>query len=233
VWINPEQRPAAEARGYTLVDASSVLTTHLSELIRRNAHELVGRQEVQELLGACAKDAPKLVEDTVPGAITLGELVRVVRGLLREGISVRDLRSILEAVADAAPRSKDAHFLIEQARRRLARQITARVSEAGVVHALTLDRQTEDVLRQSIAHNDGEPTLAPEINAARALIASLENRSATLAAQGRSAVILAPADLRRAFFEFANRFVPDLFVISARELAPGTTIEPAGTITLS
>ncbi|MBL8912834.1 MAG: flagellar biosynthesis protein FlhA [Archangium sp.] len=233
VWVTPEQRPAAEARGYTLVDASSVLTTHLSELIRRNAHELIGRQEVQELLGACAKDAPKLVEDTVPGSITLGELVRVVRGLLREGISVRDLRSILEAVADSAPRSKDTHFLIEQVRRRLARQITSRVAEAGVVYALTLDRTTEDALRHSLGHNDGEPTLAPEINTARALIAALENKSATLAAQGRSAVVLAPADLRRAFFEFATRFVPDLFVVSARELAPGTTIEPAGTISLN
>ncbi|MFZ5440312.1 MAG: flagellar biosynthesis protein FlhA [Myxococcota bacterium] len=233
VWITPEQRAAAEAKGYTLVDASSVLTTHLSELIRRNAHELVGRQEVQELLGACAKEAPKLVEDTVPGAVTLGELVRVIRGLLREGISVRDLRTILEAVADAAPRSKDAHFLIEQVRRRLARQITSRITEGGVLFALTMDRPTEEALRQSLGHNEGEPTLAPDLNTARALIASLENRSATLAAQGRSAVVLAPADLRRAFFEFAHRFVPDLFVVSARELAPGTTIEPAGTITVS
>ncbi len=232
VWVTTDQRAAAEAKGYTLVDASSVLTTHLSELIRRNAHELVGRQEVQELLGACAKEAPKLVEDSVPGAITLGELVRVVRGLLREGISVRDLRSILEAVADAAPRSKDAHFLIEQVRRRLARQITARITENGVLFALTMDRQTEDILRQSLGHNDGEPTLAPDINTARALIASLENRAAALAAQGRSAVVLAPADLRRAVFEFASRFVPDLFVVSARELAPGTTIEPAGTISV-
>ena len=233
VWVTPEQRPAAEAKGYTLVDASSVLTTHLSELIRRNAHELVGRQEVQELLGACAKEAPKLVEDSVPGAITLGELVRVVRGLLREGISVRDLRSILEAVADAAPRSKDAHFLIEQVRRRLARQITSRITEGGVLYALTIDRATEDLLRQSLGHNDGEPTLAPDLNTARALINSLESRASTLAAQGRSAVVLAPADLRRAFFEFASRFVPDLFVVSARELAPGTTIEPAGNISVT
>jgi flagellar biosynthesis protein FlhA len=233
VWVTQEQRPAAEAKGYTLVDASSVLTTHLSELIRRNAHELVGRQEVQELLGACAKEAPKLVEDSVPGAITLGELVRVVRGLLREGISVRDLRSILEAVADAAPRSKDAHFLIEQVRRRLARQITSRITEGGVLYALTIDRATEDLLRQSLGHNDGEPTLAPDLNTARALINSLESRASTLAAQGRSAVVLAPADLRRAFFEFASRFVPDLFVVSARELAPGTTIEPAGNISVT
>jgi flagellar biosynthesis protein FlhA len=233
VWVTPEQRPAAEAQGYTLVDGCSVITTHLSELIRRNAHELVGRQEVQELLGACAKEAPKLVEDTVPGSITLGELVKVVRGLLREGISVRDLRSILEAVADAAPRSKDAHFLVEQVRRRMARSITAKISECGIIYALTFDRPAEDTLRQALGQNDGEPTLAPDIETARKLISSLENRAAALATAGRPAVILAPPDLRRPLFDFASRFVPDLSVISARELVPGTTIEPAGIVSLN
>jgi flagellar biosynthesis protein FlhA len=233
VWVAPEQRQQAEAKGYTLVDAPSVVTTHLSELIRRNAHELLGRQEVQELLGACAKEAPKLVEDSIPGAITLGELVRVLRGLLREGVSVRDLRTILEAVADAAPRSKDVHFLVEQVRRRMARQITGRIAENGVVYALTLDRATEDALRHSLGHSDGEPVLAPDVEVARRLIASIETRAAALAAAGRSAVMLAPPDLRRPVFDFFSRFVPDLFVVSARELAPGTTIEPAGTVSLS
>ncbi len=233
VWVMPEQRAAAEARGYTLVDGPSVVTTHLSELIRRNAHELIGRQEVQELLGTCAKEAPKLVEDTVPGIVSLGELVRVLRGLLREGISVRDLRSILEAVADAAPRSKDAHFLVEQVRRRLARQITARVAERGVVHALTLERPAEDALRQSLGQNDGEPTIAPDLETARRLISSLETRASTLVAAGKSPVLLAPTDLRKPLFDFMSRFVPDLCVVSARELVPGTTIEPAGTVSLN
>lgn len=233
VWITPEQRPAAEAKGYTLVDAASVLTTHLGELLRRNAHELIGRQEVQELLGACAKEAPKLVEDTVPAVIGLGELVRVVRGLLREGISVRDLRTILEAIADAAPRSKDAHFLVEQARRRLSRQITSRVAEQGVVRALTLDRPAEDTLRQALGQNEGEPTLAPDLDTARRLMSALETKTAQLVAAGQPAVILAPTDLRRPLYDFASRFVPDLWVVTARELVPGTTIDPAGTLTLA
>jgi flagellar biosynthesis protein FlhA len=233
VWVMPEQRAAAEARGYTLVDGPSVVTTHLSELIRKNAHELIGRQEVQELLATCAKEAPKLVEDTVPGIVSLGELVRVLRGLLREGISVRDLRTILEAVADAAPRSKDAHFLVEQVRRRLARQITSRVSEKGVVYALTLERAAEEALRGALGQNDGEPTLAPDIETARRLISSLETRASALVAAGKSPVVLAPTDLRKPLFDFASRFVPDLSVISARELVPGTTIEPAGTISLN
>ncbi|MFT3838902.1 MAG: flagellar biosynthesis protein FlhA [Myxococcaceae bacterium] len=230
VWIGPEQRSAAEAKGYTIVDPSSVIATHLSELLRRNAHELIGRQEVQELLGAVAKEAPKLVEDTVPAVVTLGELVRVLKGLLREGLSVRDLRTILESVADAASKSKDAVFLVEQTRKRLSRQITTKLVENGSVHVLTLDRATEDTLRQTLGSNDGEPAIAPDFETARKLMHALETRSAQLTTAGRMPVLLAPPDLRRPLYDFATRFVPELWVVSARELLPGTTIEPAGLV---
>jgi flagellar biosynthesis protein FlhA len=229
VWIAAPDRARAEAVGLTLVDPPSVVTTHLSELLRRNAHELVGRQEAQELLAVVSKEAPKLVEDVVPGTVTLGELVRVLRGLLREGVSIRDLRTVLEAVADAAPRSKETPWLVEQARRRLARQITSRVAGAdGVVKALTLDRTTEDLLRQSLGAADGEAALAPDIDTARRLIASLEVNASRLTSAGSPVVVLAPPDLRRPLFDFAARFVPDLWVVAARELVPGTTVEPAG-----
>ncbi len=233
VWVSPADRSRAEGMGLTLVDAASVVTTHLSELLRRNAHDLVGRQEVQELLSVCSKEAPKLVEDTVPGAVTLGELVRVVRGLLREGISVRDLRTVLEAVADAAPRSKDTAYLVEQARRRLARQITSRLAGPdGAVRALTLDRALEDALRSSLGASDGEAALAPDVEIARRLIQSLESHATQLATAGRPAVLLAPPDLRRPLFDFASRFVPEIWIVTARELVPGTTVEPAGTLQL-
>ena len=230
-WVLLQDRATAEAQGLTLIDAGSVLTTHLSELVRRNAHELVGRQEVQELLGAVARGAPKLVEDVVPGTVTLGELVRVVRGLLREGISVRDMKTVLEAVADAAPRSKDTHFLVEMVRRRLARQITAHVSDSrGVVRALILDRPTEDGLRQTLGAHDGEPTLAPDVDTARRLISSVEQQAAKLSAANYPVVLMAPPDLRRPLFDFLSRFVSDLSVVTARELTPGTGIEPAATL---
>ena len=234
LWVVPTDRARAEAAGLTVVDPPSVMTTHLSEVIRRNVHELVGRQEVQELLGAIGKEAPKLVEDAIPGTISLGDLVRVVRGLLREGLSVRDLRTILEGVADAAPRSKDTAFLIEQVRRRLFRQITARVADsAGVVRAITLDRVAEETLRRSLGQSDGEATLAPDIDTARRLVNALEERASRFAADGQPTVIIAPPDLRRPLFDFASRFVPDLSVITARELVPGTSVEPVSTIDLS
>jgi flagellar biosynthesis protein FlhA len=231
IWIAPADRPRAEALGLTLVDPASVITTHVSELLRRGAHEIVGRQEVQELLGIVGREAPKLVEDVVPGTIALGDLVRVVRGLLREGVSVRDLRTVLEAVADAAPRSKDPAHLVEAARRRLNRQITARAAgQDGVVRALTLDRATEETLRATLGASDGEAALAPDVETARRLVGALESHATRLAAEGHPVVVLAPPDLRRPLFDFASRFVPDVLVVAARELVPGTTVEPAGTL---
>lgn len=230
-WIKSSERAAAEAQGLTVVDPASVLVTHLSEVVRRSAWELVGRQEVQELLANTAKDAPKLVEDVVPATVTLGELVRVVRGLLRESVSVRDFKTVLEAVADGAARSKDTHYLVEQVRRRLSRQLTSRLVDArGVLHALILDRATEELMRQSLGASDGEPTLAPDVETARRLIQAVEQQAARLSAANLPVVVMAPPDLRRAIFDFLSRFVADLSVVSARELTPGTAVEPAATL---
>lgn len=234
VWILSRDRSKAEILGLTLVDGASVVTTHLSEILRRNAWELLGRQETQDLLAVVGKEAPKLVEDVVPGTITLGELVRVLRGLLREGISVRDLRTILEAVADAAPRSKDPIFLVEMARRRLSRQITGRIAGPnGAVRAVTIDRATEELLRSSLGQSDGEATLAPDLDTARRLIGGLETHLAQLSSAGQPPVLLAPPDLRKPLFDFASRFIPEVHVVCARELVPGTTVEPAGALQLS
>jgi flagellar biosynthesis protein FlhA len=200
-------------------------------VLKKAAPELVGRQEMQELLSLCAKQTPKLVEDTVPTLLTLGELVQVCRGLLREGVSIRDLRSVLEAVADVAGKSKDIVFLIEQARRRLARQITAAVvDERGRVNAITLERSTEQALRQGLGVSDNEPVIALDVESARKLLDRLEGEAQRLAVRGLATVVLAPPDLRRPFFDFATRFIPDLYVVSARELVPGTGLDPAGAI---
>jgi flagellar biosynthesis protein FlhA len=234
LWISPSERSRAERAGLTVVDPASVMTTHLCEVLRRNAHELVGRQEIQELLAHVGKEAPKVVEDVVPGTISLGELVRVVRLVLKEGLSIRDFRSILEGVGDAAPRSKDTGFLVEQVRRRLARQITSRVADAkGVVHALTLDRNTEELLRKSLGQSEGEATLAPDVATAKRFISNLEAHAANFAATGRPTTLVTSPDLRRPIYDFASRFIPDLWVVTARELVSGTQVEPAGTIDLN
>ena len=234
LWISTVERSRAEGAGLTVVETASVITTHLCEVLRRSVHELVGRQEIQEVLAHVGREAPKLVEDVVPGTISLGELVRVVRGVLREGLSIRDFKSVLEAVGDGAPRSKDTSFLVEQVRRRLARQITGRVADPnGVVHALTLDRGAEDILRKSLGQSEGEATLAPDVATAKRFITNLETHASNFAAMGRPTTLVAPPDLRRPIFDFASRFIPDLWVVTARELSPGTQVEPAGTIDLN
>ncbi len=233
VWIPKEQRSAAEAKGLSLVDPASVITTHLSELVHRHAHDLMGRQEIQELLALTAKSAPKLVESVVPTVVTLAEVVGVTRGLLREGVSVRDFRTVLEALADAAPRSKDASYLLESVRRRLAGQLSARLKDGdAALHVITLARRTEDTLRATLVTQEGDVILAPDVETARRLVGLLERHANTLASEGRPTVVLCPPDLRRALFDLLHRFVPDVHVVTARELAVGVSLKPVGVLDL-
>ena len=234
MWINDTQRVEAEQKSITVVDAPSVLTTHLAEILKKAAHELVGRQEVQEILNMVGRESPKLVEDVVPNIVSLGEVLGVVRGLLKESVSVRDMVTILEAVADAAAKSKELPYMIEQTRKRLSRQITSGVTnETGTVHAVTMSRTTEDLLRSTMVASDGEPVMTPDIEVARNLIDQLEVHASKMASAGLPTVVIAPSDLRRPLYDFAARFLSDLSVITARELTPGTHLEPTAMIQLA
>jgi flagellar biosynthesis protein FlhA len=231
-WVTNEIKSKAQRQGLTVVDPASVVTTHIDEVIRRHLHEIVGRQEAQELLTLLAKDSPKLVEDIVPQVISLGELSMIMRGLLREGISVRDIRTILETVAEQ-PGKKEIPFLIEQCRRRLGRQLSGRLATPERrIPVVTLDRELETALRQSLGVSDGEMTLAPAIDIARKVVDTLQERAAIQTTEGVPLVVVAPSDLRRPFFEFVSRFVPEVNVVTPREIAPGFTVEPVATIAL-
>lgn len=231
-WVTNEIKARAQRQGLTVVDPSSVVTTHIDEVIRRHLHEIVGRQEAQELLTLLAKDSPKLVEDIVPQLISLGELSMIMRGLLREGISVRDIRTILETVAEY-PGKKDIAFLTEQCRRRLGRQLSGRLANGERrIPVVTLDRELETALRQSLGVSDGETTLAPAIDIARKIVDTLQERAAVQTTEGIPLVVVAPSDLRRPLFEFVSRFVPEVNVVTPREIAPGFTVDPVATISL-
>ncbi len=231
-WVTNEIKSKAQRQGLTVVDPASVVTTHIDEVIRRHLHEIVGRQEAQELLTLLAKDSPKLIEDIVPQVISLGELSMIMRGLLREGVSVRDIRTILETVAEH-PGKKDIPFLTEQCRRRLGRQLSGRLANPERrIPVVTLDRELETALRQSLGVSDGEMTLAPAIDIARKVVDTLQERAAIQTTEGIPLVVVAPSDLRRPFFEFVSRFVPEVNVVTPREIAPGFTVEPVATIAL-
>jgi flagellar biosynthesis protein FlhA len=220
-WILPRDREIAEALGYTVVDHPTILATHLGELLRHNAHRLLGRQEAQHLLDVLARTTPKLVDDVVPNLLSLGDIVRVLRNLLREGISIRDMRSIVEGLAELATQTKDPEQLTESLRERLAPQITARYRAAdGSVTALAMDFRLEEILRRSLRDIAGGQGGALDPNLLRELTQGAERAVARFAAEGATPLLVAPPDLRRyarAIFEWK---VPQLHVVSFREIEP-------------
>jgi flagellar biosynthesis protein FlhA len=220
-WILPRDRDMAEALGYTVVDHPTVIATHLGELIRSQAFRLVGRQEVQHLLDILAKKAPKLVDDVVPSLLSLGDVLRVLRNLLRERISVRDMRTIMESLADLSEQTKDSEQLTELVRERLSAQITAAIKgRDGSVAALALDPRLEEILRSSlreIAQGIGgalDPRLLNE------LAAQAENALVRFGALGAVPLVIAPPDLRRYVRAIFEHKVSQYSVVSFREIEP-------------
>lgn len=233
LWIKESDKERAQFSGYTVVDLSTVITTHLTELVRSNMSELIGRQETQHLLDTLAKEYPKVVEELVPGLLTLGQVQQVLQTLLREGISVRDLRTILETLADWAPSTKSIEKLSEHVRRRLARVITEKYSTAeGVLPLASLHPVLERELAHAVQHTDEGSFLALEPGQAQLLINRLNLASERFIELGQTPVILAPTHMRPALFHFVERFVPGYAVISHQEVAPNTRVQSLGVISL-
>ncbi len=223
-WIVPRDKELAEALGYTVVDHATTIATHLGELLRTHSHRLLGRQEVQHLLDLLARSAPKLVDDVVPNLLSLGDVLRVLRNLIREGVTIRDMRTILESLAELSTQSKDPEQLTELVRERLAPHITSRLrGPDGSVNALTLDPRLEEVLRRSlreIAAGTGG-ALDPEL--LRNLTASAERAVAKANVTG-GACVVTPPDLRRYVRAIFERKLPNLTVTSFREVEPSAPL---------
>lgn len=231
LWIPMHEKERAQFTGYTVVDPSTVVTTHLTELVRSNMAELLGRQEVQALIDNVAKDHPKVVEELIPSHLTLGQLQQVLAHLLKEQVSIRDLRTILETLADWAPSVKNPERLSEFVRRKLARQITAKyVSQEGVLALSSLTPTLERALSEAVQHTDEGSYLALEPSQAQLLINRLSKVTERFMEQGTTPLILAPSHLRAALFKFVDRFVPGMSVISHHEIAPSTKVQSVGII---
>ncbi len=227
-WIVPEDRARAESRGLTVVDPSTVMVTHLAEVLRRNASELIGRDQVDELVSYVRETAPKLVSELIPDQMSLGELVIILQRLLEERISVRNLRLILEAVSAGVHKTKDPGMLTEIVRASLSRQITSSVTDTdGIVHAITLDRDSEIMLRNSLS-----PTgvLAPEPTVFRNLVQTVADHFQKIGDSGNTACLLSAEDLRRPLYELLNLHLPDLSVVALRELDRTSELRIQGTI---
>ncbi len=233
LWIPESEKERAQFSGYTVVDLSTVITTHLTELVRSNMSELLGRQEVQSLLDNLAKDHPKVVEELIPTQLTLGQVQQVLAHLLREQVSIRDLRTILETLADWAPNVKVPEKLAEFVRRKLARQITTRfISDEGVLTLSSLSPSLERSLSEVVQQTDDGSYLALEPAQAQMLINKLSKVVEKFMEAGSSPILLAPSHLRAALFRFVDRFVPGMSVLSHYEIAPNTKVQSVGVVTL-
>jgi flagellar biosynthesis protein FlhA len=232
-WVLGRDKEMAEALGYATVDHSTVVATHLGELLRNNAHKLVGRQEAQHLLDVLAKAAPKLVDDVVPNLLPLGEVVRVLRNLLAERVSVRDLRTILEALADASAQTKDPEQLTELVRERLGAHITARLTGPDrSVAVLALDPRIEEVLRRSLREIAAGTGGAIDPELIRQLTTNAERALSKFAALGVSPALVTPPDLRRFVRAIFERKVPQLGIVSFREIDSSVPIRVIETLSM-
>ncbi|HET9626740.1 MAG TPA: flagellar biosynthesis protein FlhA [Kofleriaceae bacterium] len=221
-WLSPSDRPRAEAMGATVVDAAAVIATHLTDLLRRNAHELLGRREAQELLDIAGKHNPKVIEELIPHLMSVGGVIQVLRNLLRESVSIRDMRTILETLADHAGAVKNADDLTELVRQRLARRLTrAQLSGDGSLRPLVLDPRAEALLR------DGSGRQARAISK---LTEDIAARARDLAMRDEPPLLIVAPDLRRAVANIAARHVPGLSVMSYREVDPTVPFVTRGVI---
>jgi flagellar biosynthesis protein FlhA len=230
-WILPRDQELAEALGCTVVDHATIMATHLGEVVRTHADQLLGRTELQHLLDLFSKTHSKLVEDLVPGLLSLGDVLKVLRNLLRESVSIRDLRTVLEALADSAQQTKDSEQLTEMTRQRLFRQISAVHRDAqGVLHAIVLDAHVEEMFRRSLRELASGQGGALDPEEMRRLGLALEAAAQRQRGLGRTAVLLTGPDLRRYVRAFAERRCPNVAVLSLREIEPNTTIRPVETL---
>ncbi len=176
VWIEPSERENAQTLGYTVVDASTVVATHLSHIVQMHAHELLGHEEVQQLLSNLSKTAPKLVEDLVPRVLPLSAVVRVLQGLLAERVPIRNMRAIIETLAEHAPRTPDPAALQSHVRAALGRQIVQEIAGiAGELPVITLDPELERLLQNSLTAMPTRPAPASSLASPSACSRSSRN----------------------------------------------------------
>jgi len=221
-WIDAGQRDQAQAYGYTVVDASTVVATHLNHLILTHAAELLGRQEVQQLLDHLAKEMPKLVEDLVPKVVPLGTLQKVLQGMLEEGVHIRDMRTIIETVADHATRTQNADDLGIQVRTALGRAIVQQLFPGnGEMQVMSLDPTLERLLSQAVAGGSENTSFEPGL--ADTLIRETAAAAQRQESLGLPAVLLVPGSLRLLLSRFLRRTIPQLKVLSHNEV-PETRI---------
>jgi flagellar biosynthesis protein FlhA len=231
LWVPEDAREQAQMAGYTVVDAGSAIATHLSELIKRHGAELLGRQEVQTLLDEVGKSNPKLVEELIPTLVPLGTVVRVLGNLLKEGIPIRDIRSILEAISDHATTTKDAEVLTEYARQALARTITKQyLASDGSLQVITLDPRLDRSLAEQAAALPPGAMLNLDPTLSHKLLTGLKQAAERVAARGQQPIVLCSQVVRRHLRRHSDRQLHAVPVMGLNEVDSFVRLQSLDTV---
>ncbi|HOK06396.1 MAG TPA: flagellar biosynthesis protein FlhA [Syntrophales bacterium] len=231
VWVQERAKDLLQAKGVVLVDPATVLTTHLTEIIKGNIEELVGRQDVQALLDNLAKTYGRVVEDLVPKAVPLGILQKVLQRLLRERVSIRDLMTIIETLADYVPLTKNVDILTGYVRQALARSITRQYMDPqGNITAVMLSPEIEDIIHQSVQHTEHESFVSADPKVVKGIMQKIQGFVGEFMARGLPPVILCSPNVRIHFKKLLDRFFPNIAVLAHNEISREATITSFGLV---
>ena len=232
LWIAESDREKAELKGYTTIDAPSVIATHLMEVIKRHAHELLGRQQVQILIDNIKNMQPALVEEVVPKLFTIGEVQKVLANLLQEGVSIRDMGSILEILGDYGTMTRDTELLTEYVRQNLKRAITQRFIPGGKARVITLDPALEQMIAENIRQTDHGSYVALEPLQIQKILLNLKKAVERSVSLGTTPVILTSPVVRKHFKKLTEQLDTDLIILSYNELEQNVEIFSDGVVNL-
>lgn len=230
IWITEQQRDRAEMLGYTVVDSPSIIATHLTEIVKKYAHELTGRQEVQVLLDNVKQNYPVIIEELIPKLMSVGEVQKVLANLLKEGVSIRDMVTILETLADYSPVTHDTDMLTEYVRQALGRAISKKFFSDRRSSVITLDPKLEQMLLDSLQKTETGAYLSLDPSMTNTILGSLSRQVQKLVQLGQQPIVLASPVVRLYFKKLADQSIPGLVVLSYNELDPELEIQSVGVV---
>jgi flagellar biosynthesis protein FlhA len=229
LWIPEKKKEEAQNAGWTVVDLSTVVATHITEVIRNHADELLSRQDVQKLVDTVAQTDAKVVEELVPGLLNVGQVQKVLQNLLKERVTIRDLTTIMETLADHANLTKDPELLTEFVRQKLARSIVRQYETAeGELPLLTLGADIEDLMSKSITETERGAYLHIDPDLGQSILNALNNTLDTFTQMNYQPILLCSPMVRRHLRKLTERFIPNLVILSHNELTPTVRLKVLG-----
>ena len=231
-WINEQEREKAEIYGYTVVDPPSIIATHLTEIIKRNAHELLGRQDVKKLIDNVKENSPALVDELIPNQLSLGDVQKVLKNLLKEGVSIRNMVTILETLADYSGMTRDTDMLTEYTRQGLSRVISKQFIQHQPAKVITVDQHLEQKIIESIQQTERGNYISIDPDVIQTILANLSRQMQKFVSLGEQPIVITAPIVRLYFKRLTEQLTTDLIVLSYNEVDPSVEIESIGMVSI-